>query len=409
MRTRIYITIVLLLTAFAARAQVASYNPKKTLKEVRANIKAEKYAQADDQISKAMKADSAARFDTELNYLMMGVQHGLAAAENRKIFLANKPDTAKYFSYIYKVYQYAISTDSLDRLPDEKGRVRPRHTTGVSSQLMSYRNNIKSGGKFFYMKKKYDDSFRFFDIYLQTQHHPALVGLKHFEPDADSLEIMRMAVYSAYNASQFKNVMKYLPQCMSYDTDYTTLCQIGSRTLMTLSDTIGALSYLDKGWKSDPMQEYFYITLLDYYTGRHDYTEAYSIVTEQLKVMPQNRLLWYVKGKCEQGLDSIDAAIESYKQAIKIQENDAQSYASLGGIYISQGRRAYEENHFSVGTAAYTKAKQEQDKLFDKARENFELARKYNPEDTSMWLDSLKEIYFRLNKGDELKALESLK
>ncbi len=410
MRTGIHLTIILLLTTCSVRAQVSSvYNPKKTQKEVRAYIKAEKYAQAEDLISKSMKADPAAKADITLNYLMMGVQHGLADAENRKIFLASKPDTAKYFSCIYKVYQYAISTDSLDRLPDEKGRVKPQHTSGVATQLMAYRNNIKSGGKYFYMKKKYNESFRFFNIYLQTQHHPALETLKNFKSDIDSIEIMRMAVYSAYNAGQYNNVLIYLPQCMTEDTDMTTLCQIGSRTQMALADTIRALPYLYRGWKADPMQEYFYITLLDYYNGRHNYADAYHVVTSQLKIMPQNRLLWYLRGKCEQGLDSVDSAISSYRHAIEIQENDARSYASLGGIYIDKARLAYENNHFAVGTPEYAGAKQKQDELYEEARKNFEKARQYSPDDLSLWMADLKEIYFRLNKGDELKALESLK
>ena len=37
---------------------------------------------------------------------------------------------------------------------------------------------------------------------------------------------------------------------------------------------------------------------------------------------------------------------------------------------------------------------------------NYESAREYSPEKGDLWLEGLKECYYKLNKGRELKLLE---
>ena len=388
--------------------QESAYDAKKTRREVRANLKADKFTQAEDIINKAMKTWAEARSDMELNSMMLTTQHALADAENRKIFLNNRPDTAKYFSYIYNVYKYGIVLDSLDRLPDTKGRVRPRYTSSIASNLQSYRNNIKSAGKFFYKKKNYKEAYKYFDIFMQTMHQPALESLKNYRPDADSIEVALLAVYSAYAATDYPSVVKYLPVALNDSSEFSYLCQIGSHTYMEMKDTLNAVDYLFEGWKANPQSEYFFVTLVDYYINRQDYADAYNIVSAQLIEDPDNHRLWYIFGKCQQCMDSIDAAIISYEHALAIQPKDALSYSSLGSIYIDKARQAYNVNNYTIGTAEYARAKTEQDRYYERARGYLEKARQFSPEDTALWLTPLSEVYYKLNMGKELKALESL-
>ena len=141
--------LILLLVLFIAVAMEAqeNYNPKRTLKEVKAQLKAEKYQQAEDILNKAMNEHKEAKSKPEFHYLRLQALRGLATAENRNMFLNTRPDTAKYFTYINRIYEYGFSCDSLDRLPNEKGKVRPSYTSSIVNMLASYRNNIKSGGK----------------------------------------------------------------------------------------------------------------------------------------------------------------------------------------------------------------------------------------------------------------------
>lgn len=402
--------LILLLVLFIAVAMEAqeNYNPKRTLKEVKAQLKAEKYQQAEDILNKAMNEHKEAKSKPEFHYLRLQALRGLATAENRNMFLNTRPDTAKYFTYINRIYEYGFSCDSLDRLPNEKGKVRPSYTSSIVNMLAAYRNNIKSGGKYYYKKNKYDDAYRFFDLYLSTLHHPLITAAKDYKVDDDTLSIARLAVFSAYNAAKHPNVMKYLPMAMKDTVDYALLCQIGSTSLMTMKDTIQALDYLHKGWEADPLQEFFYVHLIDYHVEHEEYSKAIDIIDKQLEVEPQKRLLWFVKGKCEQCIDSVDLAIECYQKAIECQPDDALSYSSIGGIYIDKAREVYDISNFQPGTSAFTRVKKQQSQIYEKAKSALENARKYAPNDETLWHDGLMEAYFKLNLGKELKELETL-
>ncbi len=381
-------------------------NVKKVMKEARTAIKSANFAQAESLLEKAVSTSADAKSDAGLFNMLMNVEHGLADAENRKIYLKSNPDTAKYFSYIYKVYVYGLTCDSLDHIPDRKGRVKPQYAANISSRLVSYRNNIKSAGKFFYNKGKYAEAYKYFDLFISTLNNPLITLAKNSRIDSDSLSIMRLAVFSAYNSSDYKNVLKYLPDVMEDTVSYATFCQIGSKTEMALGDTLKAAAYLYEGWKADPLREYFYITLVEYYIDGKQYKSAYNIVEDQLNISPQNRRLWYIKGKCQQCLDSLDAAVVSYEHAIIIQDSDAQSYSSIGDIYVTKAQRTYRGNNNKVGTNAYSHSKKQEMEYYKKALTNYENARKYAPNDSALWYEGLREVYFKLNMGRQLNELE---
>ncbi len=382
-------------------------NMKKTMKEARAAVKSSNFAQAESLLEKAVGESAEARGDAAVHFMLMNVEHGLADAENRKIYLKSNPDTARLFSYIYKVYRYGLSCDSLDRLPDRKGRIKPHYSAGISSRLLFYRNNIKSAGKYFYKKGKYSDAYRFFDLYLSTMHHPLVCGAKDARPATDSLDLMRLAVYSAYNASEHHGVLKYIPTVMEDTVSYTTFCQIGSNTMFALGDTLSATGYLYKGWDADSTQEYFYITLVECQIDRKQYGQAYTTVSAQLERTPQNRRLWYIKGKCLQCMDSLDSAILSYERAVAVQNDDTLSYSSMGDIYVIKAQQTYRSNNFRAGTASYSRLKRQETEYYRKALENYEKARSFAPNTPALWYEGLREVYFKLNMGKQLNSLET--
>ncbi len=382
-------------------------NIKKTMKEARAAVKSSNFAQAESLLEKAIGESDEAKGDASVHFMLMNVEHGLADAENRKIYLKNNPDTAKLFSYIYKVYKYGLSCDSIDRLPDQKGRVKPHYSAGIASRLMFYRNNIKSAGKYFYKKGKYSDAYRFFDLYLTTMHNTLVCGAKDSKPASDSLDMMRLAVYSAYNSSEYRNVLKYIPTVMEDTTSYTTFCQIGSNTMFALGDTLKAIDYLYKGWHADSTREYFYITLVECQIDRKQYDQAYTTVSVQLERTPSNRRLWYIKGKCLQCMDSLDSAISSYERAVAIENNDTLSYSSMGDIYVIKAQQTYRANNYKVGTSSYAQLKRQETEYYKKALENYEKARTFAPNSPTLWYEGLREVYFKLNMGKQLNSLET--
>lgn len=390
------------------------YNRKELIKSLKTSLKAQKYSQADELLTKAMQQHKDAANDAELCNIHLNTVHHLAESENRKLFLNNKPDTTQYFNQIYRIYNIGLHCDSICSKPDKKGKINTKYTSNIQDKLLLYRNNLKSAGKFYYKKQKYDDAFKYIDMYLKTKDISLITDAHHTSSqnklnDSDSLGMYQLAVFSAYGAKDYKNAKRYINKALADTTHISLLYQIGSKTYAELGDTIQALDYLYKGWREDPQKEYFYLTLIQYYNNHKQYNEALKIIDEQLDTDSLNIQLWYIKGKCHQCLENYQEAVCSYERAIKINAEDAQSLSSLGNTYILMARQVFEKNTANVGTNEYRKARSQQTKLYNNAKIYLEKARAIVPDTPSLWLTDLSEVYYKLNKGKELKELERIK
>lgn len=413
-RHLIFSIISLLSFIFTIPINAQDFNRKELLKSLKNSLKTQNFSQADGLLNNAMTKYTEATNDAELCNIHLNTVHHLAELENRKLFLNNKPDTAQYFNQIYRIYNIGLHCDSVSQKPNKKGKIKPQYTSNIQDKLLLYRNNLKSAGKYFYKKQKYNDAYKFIDMYLKTKDMPLLNDIRHTSlltkiNDSDSIGMYQLAVFSAYGANDYKNAEKYIYKALSDTTHAVLLYQIGSKTYAALNDTLKALDYLYKGWKEDPKKEYFYLTLTQYYINHKQYNEALEIVDKQLNTDSLNNQLWYIKGKSHQCLEQYQEAIEAYEHAIQIKEDDVQSLCGMGNTYILMAQQISEKNTANVESKEYRKNRQQQQKIYNKAKGYLEKARTLSQDNPSLWLGDLSEVYYKLNKGKELKELEKIK
>ena len=380
-----------------------AFNRKTLIKEVRSKVKATQYTDADATLKKAFKEHPDLEIDDELNFMEMNVQDKLIEAENRKIFLNNRPDTAKYFSYIYELYTYgmAISLDS------------KKYSKQVTQALSRYRNNLLSAGKFHYKKSQYAEAYKYLDRYLTTNHHPALTRNPEYQADTDTVELSKFAVVSAFGNKQYADVSKYMLDALADSVNQQQLLEIGAKSAVELKDTVSALSYMWQGRMNDPMNDYFCYSLLDYYSDQYDYSVVYELATDTYKYLPEPidsvkafRLL-YIKGKAEEILQKEDSALATFALASAYNPSDPRTYKSIGGIYLRKAHSLSEQNTALLPRSAeYKKVKAQLDSYYQSAATAFEKVSELQRDDTSQWLLELRECYYKLNKGKELKKLE---
>ena len=408
-RRIVAVALLAVLTASGMYAQkdgVDEFSRKKFLKEVRADVKAEKYSSADERVRKVMKERPDVAADPYVCNLEVNILNDLALQQNRNIFLNQKPDTAKFFSYIYDMYVYGLRCDSLCRIPDAKGRVRNPYASNITDRLSSYRDNLRSGGKYYYKKRDYSSAYKFFTMYLGTSGMDILTRSGDYVADDDIMGISKLTVYSAYAGGHYADAVKYVVVAMGDTVNRSYLCQVSAKSFMELGDTANALVYLKKGWECDSGNPYFYMNLIHLYTDMRNYEEGYVFVRRQLVLEPDNSRLWYIKGKEEEGLAMPDSAIVSFCNAIRLSPDDAKPYNSLAVLYMNKAYECYSNNDFKVGSREYRENRRVMNSYYQQAMEAYEQARRCAPEDESLWAEGLRDVYFRLNKGKELKALE---
>jgi tetratricopeptide (TPR) repeat protein len=114
-------------------------------------------------------------------------------------------------------------------------------------------------------------------------------------------------------------------------------------------------------------------------------------------------------GKEQMLMDKYEDALSSFQHCVNIKADDAESYSAIGNIYLRDAQEAYAQFNLPLSDPAYEEGKENIQKLYQKACDAFEQARKYDESKHDLWLPGLRETYFKLNKGKALKALERYK
>ena len=88
--------------------------------------------------------------------------------------------------------------------------------------------------------------------------------------------------------------------------------------------------------------------------------------------------------------------------------DDAESFSSIGMIYSEMAHELYKNTTLSVTNPGYKEFKTKLRGLYSKAKDAYESSKKYAPNVKTLWYDGLRNAYFRLNMGKELKELEKI-
>ncbi len=392
--------------------QADAFDRKKFMKEVKENVKAENYSQVDNLIKDAVTAYPEVAADAELHNIWMNANYNLALAENRKIYLANNPDTLKYMEYIYKMYEYGLRCDSLEGIPNENNKIRRKYRKNISAKFNFFRKNFENAGKYFYNKKDYTRAYSYIDMYISSEGKcgdiiAATSDKKKTTPNKTIQDMSVLAVLSAYATEQYDSVIRYLPVALN-DTDKRGyLIEIGCKSYQQRQRTDEYLALLHTGFEEFPSNDYFFASLIKYYNDRNDFAKSLDYTRRMTELYPNNYTYWYIKGKEERYLNMPDSAIVSYEKVLRIKNDEAETYAALGDIYIVKAQEL--DAQLTASDPQYLEKKRGITEYYTKACNYYENARHYNSENTSLWLAGLKEAYFKLNRGKELRKLELIK
>lgn len=410
---------ILLFTLFANPVHGAEkpYKRSSVVKSYRTCMKEKNFAQARQVLTDAMREHPEAAADAQMYRYKLDALDALIGVENRKIYLNSKPDTVSFFNYMYELYVTGVQCDSVEQQAmaareAEGKKAQQKLRGGVGQTLLPYRKNLLNAGKYYYTKKSYADAFRFFNMYVQTKSADVFQDSKGnslvADPD-DEVDVSVLSVLSAYASSNYSGVTSYLTESLKDENLRPQMLEIGVKTYAALTDTTKAVQLLEQGFEAYPEVEYFYVTLVKHYNERGQYEQALQKVQRMTSLKPQQRDYWYVAGTELVLLDRYDEALQSFQQCIDIKADDAEAWASMGSIQLHQAHVAYENFNLPKSDPSYNKQKNAITQLYRQACNAFEQSRKFDEANTSLWLEGLRETYFKLNRGKALKGLEKYK
>lgn len=417
---------VTLFTLFATPLSAVEHNASKdtkpykrasVLKTYRTCMKDQNFAQARLVLTDAIRQHAEAAADAQFYRYLMDALNGLIGVENKKIYLNTKPDTVSYFNFMYELYETGLKCDSVEQCNiqaahKEGKKASPKLRGGVGQMMLPYRKNVLSAGKFYYKKQDYTNAFRFFDMYMQTKSSPVFIdtkGASILTDGEDILEVSVLAVLSAYASSNHQGVKSYLYESLGDEELRSQMLEVGCKSMEALGDTTEMLQLLEEGFNKYPDKDYFFITLIKYYNNKEDYEAALKRALRMTDLFPLKRDYWYTVGKEQMLLARGEDALASFSKCIEIKADDAEAYSSMGAVYLLQAHEAYAQFNVPLSDPTYAKRKAAINALYKKSCMAYEKAKKFDESNCSLWLEGLRETYFKLNRGRELRALEKYK
>ena len=396
---------------------VDNFKKSAVIKAFKGYMKDKNYSKAKAEIDNAVTNYEVASKDAELYRYKLDALNGLIGAENNKIYLKSNPDTTSFFNYIYELYVTGLKCDSLEQQyvmsrHAEHKKAEPKLRRGVGQTMLPYRRNLLNAGKFYYNKRNYANAFKFLDMYAQTKSADVFVDAKGNsvvdDPD-DLVSVSVLAVLSAYGSDNYSGVMSYFSESMKDSEVASQLLEIGSKSCAELGDTAQMVSLLIQGFEEYPSTEFFFMTLTKYYNDNAMYDKALGMATRMCELYPQNRDYRFLEGKECLLNGNYNKALVSFEKCVEIKADDAEAFSAIGNIYLHEAHEAYAKLNVSLSDSRYVKSKALINDLYTKACTAFEQARTFDEANKDLWLEGLREVYFKLNKGRQLKALENSK
>ena len=321
---------------------------------------------------------------------------------NEKLYLKQKYDTAQLFNYTRQLFEGARQFDSVEAVPDKKGRKNLEFRKGHKDYLAHIRSNLYNGGIWFLNKQKYQDAYKFFDCYIDCAEQPMFKSYNYMEKDKHLPTAAYYAVYSGYKMKNPKATLHHSYMALKDTVHYNYMLQYLAETYALEKDTARYVASLKEGFKRVPTFPFFFPRLVDHYVDNAQLDSAMVVVDEALTVVPDSDLYLAAKSNLLLDQGKLKECIEVSQKVIDVNPEMPEPYYNVGICYFNQ---AVEQDKNSQNSRQ-VKAQVEAD--YKKALPYLVKYRELEPKEQGKWAFPLYTIYLNLNMGKEFDEIDKV-
>lgn len=375
---------------------------KKQISQARDNIKNKKELDKAEKSMRSLLEDSVNRTNhkiwiTLINSLIAQYEQG-----NESLYLKQKYDTAALFNTTKRMFQAMESFDSLDVLPDKKGRVEPKFRQRHAELLNAIRPNLYYGGVFFVVKKDYKQALSFMEEYMDSSRQPLFGGYGYAEKDTMMPHAAYWAMYAGSKLNDADVILRYKDLAEKDTARLNFVLQYATEAYDMTMDRQKYVETLRRGFYNYPTFPFFFPRLVEYYQHENKLDSALAVTETALEVDSVNVMFLYAKSTILLNLGRYDECIELCKRLIAKDDSLAGAYYNIGLAYFNQ---AIELD--KVQQKSRTK-RQKITQLYEKSLPYLEKYRLLAPDQKSQWISPLYTIYLNLNKGKEFDEIDKI-
>ena len=375
---------------------------KRELSEAKTLLKQNKSLDKAESLMHTVLSDPEQKNKIDNYVLLADIAKKQYENTNEKLYLKQLSDTTTLFSSLQKMFSAFVQLDSLDALPDSKGRAKLKYRRKNAEYLNLLRPNLFRGCQFYYYNKKYNDAFSCIDIYLQSFNQPLFQQFNYLSTDTLRTEAAYLAVLSACQMKDYAGIEKYEQAALENQPTQAALLSLLYDIYKEKGDTAKAVAYLKQGFEQHSDYSFFFPRLFDYYSQRSETSEVEDIVMKAISRQPENIAYQLALNILQLNQEKYDECIALGDSLLEINDQLAEAYYNVGSAYFNKAWQYYEQNK---GNRSRRKKTNE---IYAKALPYIEQYRSMRPKFQRRWAPMLYTMYLELNKGKEFEEIERI-
>ena len=400
-----------LLTVALCVAASASFAQKKVVNEAQSIAKGSNadFGEARTLIKGALE-NPETKDDAKTWYVAGFIEDQQFNAERAKQILGQQPNEPVMYEALYGILPYFQKAYELDQLPNEKGKVKPKYTKDIKSILSANHVYLFNGGAYYFDKQEYKKAYDFFNQYVEISELPMFAGTQTAEKDSTFMTVQFYAAAAASLAKDSRLAIAALERAKNtpyrqYDV-YQYLCyEYGEAR--TAQDSVMLEKTFEEGMQVFPDSAFFLNNLINTYIYSNRNEKALEMLNVAIQKNPNDANLYNVMGRVyETGLKDYANAEKNFQIALEKDPNLTDALSNIGRIYYNQGVNKLSEANMINDSKKYQEEISMAKDLFKKALPYYKKAQEAEPEKMDNMI-ALRGIYYNLNMGPELEAIEA--
>ena len=399
---------LLLTVALCVAASSASFAQKKAVKEAQGIAKGDKadFTEARALIKGALE-NPETKDDAQAWYVAGFIEDQQFSAERTKQILGQQPNEPVMYEALGAILPYFKKAYELDQLPNEKGKIKPKYSKDIKSILGADHVYFFNGGAYYFDQKDYKKAYDFFNQYLEISELPMFEGTQTAEKDSTFMTVQFYAAVAATQLQDSPIAIKALERAKSSDFRLNDVYQYLSYEYKQAGDSVNYVKTLEEGYAKFPNEEFFLMSLIDAYIQSSQNEKAISYLNTAIAQKPSDSQLYHALGIVyETGIKDYAKAEETFKKALEVNPESVESMSALGRIYYNQAVNKQGEANIINDSKKYQEELTIAKDLFKQALPYFQKAHEMKPSE-SEYMVALRGIYYNLNMGPELEAIEA--
>ncbi len=371
---------------------------RKQIGEARTYLKSGKNFDKAERLMTDLLKDSANQDNKRIYEIWLQSVQKQYEQANERFYTHKQQDTAQFFSLVRRMFSIAFRMDSLDMMPDKKGRVAPELRKDVARDMINYWPNLFYGGAYHVRKSDFQKAYDFFETYLDCTHQPLFTGYDPiFADDSRIAEASYWACYCGYRMNDPLLALRHRELALRDKSKRDMTFQYLAEAWKTLNDDSMYVATLQKGFKEYPTSNYFFPRLMDHYTQIRQYEEALDVVDAALEADSLSELYLYAKSNVLMQLERYAESLDYTDKLLTLNDKQADAYYNGGSAYLNIALHMDPQRH-----------KKQLKDMYQKALPYMEKYRALAPTEIQKWGPALYRIYFNLNMGKQFDEIDKI-